>query len=389
MKKAGEVIALIGGIFAVFAALFTLFFGGVASAFEAEGSQTIIGLGWGGIGFSFLVIILSAVGLGTSSRVTSILLIIASIAGAILGGTAVAIFMALALIGGILALIGTKGNKPTTNPELKTSTSKKTIIIIAVVSLLFMTMVISAVVRNNKPVNSESSEIAASSTNSEIAEKVVDEPKDCKFYIPNLKRTNLFITAVDKAETFDPTYYDNAFPGKTGQSLLVPAFPGKLIIICKAKIYYSDSSNAELVFTVSEMEDKTIHVMTQDNAAILPSLNAMKMLIAQNAEEKKADVGLDSAIPSPTHIEELNGKPSFDCSNAHGFVEQTICGDSELAKLDVEMHDAYIRMKEKVDETQLKKEQLDWMNQRNQCKDIQCIKTAYQVRITQFAAESE
>lgn len=106
MRKAGGIIALIAGIFAVFAAGATLFVGGVGSAFQAEGASTVVALGWGGVIFSFLCIVLGAVAIGTRSRLVGILLIVCSLAGAVLGGTLVAIFMALALIGGLLATIG-------------------------------------------------------------------------------------------------------------------------------------------------------------------------------------------------------------------------------------------------------------------------------------------
>jgi hypothetical protein len=101
MKKAGGIIALIAGIFSVIAALITLLFGGIGSALNA-----VIGLGWGGVIFSFLTIVLAAIALGVISRVPGILLVISSLAGVILGGTLVAIFMALSFIGGILIIIG-------------------------------------------------------------------------------------------------------------------------------------------------------------------------------------------------------------------------------------------------------------------------------------------
>lgn len=111
MRKSGGIIALIAGIFAVIAAIFTLMVGGVGGAFDAEGANTIIGLGFGGLVFSFLTIILGAVCMGVDSKIPGILLIICSIFGAILGGTFVAICMVLALIGGILATIGATSKK--------------------------------------------------------------------------------------------------------------------------------------------------------------------------------------------------------------------------------------------------------------------------------------
>ena len=84
MKKAGGIIALVAGIFGVLAAGFTLFTGGVGAAFEAEGADTIIGPGWGGVAFSFLTIVLGAVAMGAKGRVPGVLLILCAVGGAIL-----------------------------------------------------------------------------------------------------------------------------------------------------------------------------------------------------------------------------------------------------------------------------------------------------------------
>lgn len=111
MRKAGGIIALIAGIFAVFAAGFTLFTGGLGAAFEAEGADTIVLLGWGGVLFSFLTIVLGAVAIGAKGRIPGVLIVVCAIAGAILGGTFVAIFMALAGIGGLLAAIAAPEKK--------------------------------------------------------------------------------------------------------------------------------------------------------------------------------------------------------------------------------------------------------------------------------------
>ena len=105
MKKAGGIIALVAGIFGVIAAGVTLFIGGIGGAFEAEGSSTVIGLGWGGVLFSFLTIVMGAVAISAETKKPAIILIVCAILGAILGGTLVAIFMGLALIGGIVAVL--------------------------------------------------------------------------------------------------------------------------------------------------------------------------------------------------------------------------------------------------------------------------------------------
>jgi len=61
MGKAGGIIGIIAGVFGIIAAVVTLFVGGIGAAFEAEGATTVVGLGWGGVLFSFLVIIFGAV----------------------------------------------------------------------------------------------------------------------------------------------------------------------------------------------------------------------------------------------------------------------------------------------------------------------------------------
>lgn len=108
MQKAGGIVAIIAGVFAVMAALTTLMLGGLGAAFEAEGFSTIVGLGWGGLAFAFGTIVLGAVSLSAKTKTPGVLLIVSSLLGAILGGTLVALFMALAMIGGVLATVGVK-----------------------------------------------------------------------------------------------------------------------------------------------------------------------------------------------------------------------------------------------------------------------------------------
>lgn len=108
MKKAGGILGIIGGVFGVFAALLTLFIGGVGGAFQASGAGMVIGLGWGGLAFAFLAIIFGAVSLGARTRTAGVLLTLSALGGAIMGGTMVAVCMVLALVGGLLAALGAK-----------------------------------------------------------------------------------------------------------------------------------------------------------------------------------------------------------------------------------------------------------------------------------------
>ena len=120
MKKAGGIIALIGGIFGTIAAIVTLMAGGLVAGLEGasaalEGgaadtsaSTEIATFAILGLGASFVTIILGAISIGASSRKPGILLILCAVIGAITGGTLVAVCMILTLAGGVVAVIGTK-----------------------------------------------------------------------------------------------------------------------------------------------------------------------------------------------------------------------------------------------------------------------------------------
>ena len=105
MRKGGGIIAVVAGSIGVIAAFMTLLFGGIGSALEAEGANTVIGLGWGGVASSFVVIGLGAAVIAARSKMPAVFLAIVAVLGAIVGGTLVAIFMALALVGAVLALL--------------------------------------------------------------------------------------------------------------------------------------------------------------------------------------------------------------------------------------------------------------------------------------------
>jgi uncharacterized protein YecT (DUF1311 family) len=107
MGKAGGIIGLISGIFAVIAAFVTLAAGGIGTALQADKAHTIVSFGWYGLAVAFLVIVAGAVALFKPS-VGAFGLLLLSLVGAIVGGTAVAICLVLALLGGVLAASGSK-----------------------------------------------------------------------------------------------------------------------------------------------------------------------------------------------------------------------------------------------------------------------------------------
>ena len=110
MQKAGGIIAIIAGIFGIFAAGITLFIGGLGAVFVvdevASKAPQLVSMSGAGVIFSFLAIIFGAVSMGAKSTTPGILLTLCAVAGCITGGMLVALFMVLALVGGVLAIIG-------------------------------------------------------------------------------------------------------------------------------------------------------------------------------------------------------------------------------------------------------------------------------------------
>jgi hypothetical protein len=110
MTKSGGIIALVAGIFAVLAALFTIMVGGIGSAFESDAGSTVTNLGFLGLLGAFGTIVMGAVGMNAKTKKAGYITIGLSLASAIFGGTFVAFFMILAFIGGILMVVGVKKN---------------------------------------------------------------------------------------------------------------------------------------------------------------------------------------------------------------------------------------------------------------------------------------
>lgn len=104
MDKAGGIIALIAGVLGIVAGFFTLFVGGIGSAFEAQEADSILNLAWVGIAAAMLVVIGGGVSLARP-RGGGMAVVFVSVVGIVYGGSLVAICLALALIGGSLAVL--------------------------------------------------------------------------------------------------------------------------------------------------------------------------------------------------------------------------------------------------------------------------------------------
>lgn len=73
---------------------------------------------------------------------------------------------------------------------------------------------------------------------------------------------------------------------------------------------------------------------------------------------------------------------SFDCGKATTKVEESICADAELSRLDEELASAYNDAMKKVsDPAPLMQEQRDWLKERNLCNEVSCLGNRYRQRL--------
>lgn len=79
-------------------------------------------------------------------------------------------------------------------------------------------------------------------------------------------------------------------------------------------------------------------------------------------------------------------KPSFDCAKASNKVEKMICGSPDLARLDLQLVDAYRKaIASSADQAKLKSEQIAWIKQSRACADEACVAQAYRARIAELS----
>ncbi len=85
--------------------------------------------------------------------------------------------------------------------------------------------------------------------------------------------------------------------------------------------------------------------------------------------------------------------PSFDCNLAASDVEKLICNSPELSRLDADLTQAYkayldsLGSDQPVARQSAPLAQRRWLAGRNQCVDVDCIRTAYNGRISTLRAQ--
>ncbi|MDA1972805.1 DUF4064 domain-containing protein [Bacillus cereus] len=104
MKRTVEfVLGLIGGIFGIICAFVALLIGGMGAAFEADGANTVIGLGWGAVALSILGIV-GSVMVRSKAKVGGIMMTVAAIGGFICISIIYLLPGVLLLIGGLMGI---------------------------------------------------------------------------------------------------------------------------------------------------------------------------------------------------------------------------------------------------------------------------------------------
>ncbi|CAG7856314.1 hypothetical protein MCAMS1_00747 [biofilm metagenome] len=80
---------------------------------------------------------------------------------------------------------------------------------------------------------------------------------------------------------------------------------------------------------------------------------------------------------------------SFNCKKASTLVENVICSDKNLSKLDDTLASSYKdTLKTSINSEKLRNEEAAWLVERNACKDKVCVKLAYEKRINELVNQA-
>jgi uncharacterized protein YecT (DUF1311 family) len=112
-----------------------------------------------------------------------------------------------------------------------------------------------------------------------------------------------------------------------------------------------------------------------------------KHMIAKLSRTNESPNGTTSSIKEADRSQSAGDivSPSFNCQENTGVIEQIICSDQKLAKLDLELSQLYFRVYGRLDRDaglRLRNDQREWLRARDACiADIKCVENAYMRRI--------
>jgi uncharacterized protein YecT (DUF1311 family) len=212
---------------------------------------------------------------------------------------------------------------------------------------------------------------AASATNSNLTE---EEQKNLlvayqKPKIPFFAKTgkdNLVLPGASLAlvaALIFPGIYEasstNATPVPVG-SFVVPSAPAEKEEI---KVVEAPPTQTEQ----SQLQNSTENSPPPTNLALAPRSGATSS---------------ETPSSSESSVDNARRGPSFDCSKASHIIENMICDDDELSKLDLNLNSLYQKAKAStVDPDSLRAAQISWIRTMRQCSDKGCLQQGYRARI--------
>jgi uncharacterized protein YecT (DUF1311 family) len=108
---------------------------------------------------------------------------------------------------------------------------------------------------------------------------------------------------------------------------------------------------------------------------------------SENSQLNRQAISESAPAPAPVEVSDNSAfSPSFDCAKASSGPEKLVCSERELAKLDVELSQAYMRVMETTsDKDALRKAQRVWLRQSfGACSDKACLVAVYKARIIEL-----
>jgi hypothetical protein len=127
---------------------------------------------------------------------------------------------------------------------------------------------------------------------------------------------------------------------------------------------------------------KFFYSTSNQNSVNAPTTSNVKAKEATAVKPAKPETSSAAETSAPIVKEDNSFAPSFNCAKASTQVERLICGDREIASLDVQLNQLYTKaMDSGKDSEGLKASQIEWRESaRDKCEDKECLVIAYKNR---------
>lgn len=164
---------------------------------------------------------------------------------------------------------------------------------------------------------------------------------------------------------------------------------------CEAKLTVGGMYVLPITYE-SQLDDKNQHIVSVGGIGRgdLFALQAGMIEGIKKSRAEKSNATKPAEAPPTPHSSEKpapsaqpSWSPSFDCTKATTFSEKAICTDSLLGKLDGALAENYKHMLASDigdgARNDLKATQRNWLSERNQCTENQCLARVYRKRINE------